>query len=267
MSMEKKAYIYTITNPEGKIYVGQTNNPTIRLSGHKYHGDVKGAPEMLRRSIVCFGFDAHKFEVIEECSLSKRSEREVYWIEKLDTLNNGLNMSYKKNGVWVRSAEYDLTIKLGRSKAEKEVMGRLYKKMLPEYMNGGSLTELCKKYAMSADSFLRRLKKSKITYRRKSNFEDVMKSKNVVALYGSGMSLLEISKIVGFSDRAVYNFIKKYSKARRRSAWRKRIVLDTYSGVYYESMKDLCTYLGKSPTTVSESMKNTNSKYRRYIYA
>jgi len=69
--------IYKITNPKGKVYIGQS----IDIEKRWYHynkKDIKNQP-LLNRSINKYGIKNHKFEVIEECNIEQLNEREIYW--------------------------------------------------------------------------------------------------------------------------------------------------------------------------------------------
>ena len=90
--------IYKITNPKGQAYIGLSKNIEVRFNQHKnlqFQGNNK-----LRESLTQYGGDSHLFEVLEEVDISScnRNEgnallrrRERYWINKLQTYNNGLN--------------------------------------------------------------------------------------------------------------------------------------------------------------------------------
>lgn len=69
--------IYKITSPSGKVYIGQTRNPRLRINCYRT-GHCK-AQTKLYHSIMCHGWDAHTFEMIEECSIEMLNEREIYW--------------------------------------------------------------------------------------------------------------------------------------------------------------------------------------------
>ena len=45
-----------------------------------------------------YGADNFSIKVLEECSPEKSSEREIYWIEKLDTYHNGYNATLGGDG-------------------------------------------------------------------------------------------------------------------------------------------------------------------------
>jgi hypothetical protein len=63
--MEKKyGYIYKITSPTDKVYIGKTTNLKLRVN---YYRRLKCKKQpLLFNSLSKYGFDNHKFEVIYE---------------------------------------------------------------------------------------------------------------------------------------------------------------------------------------------------------
>lgn len=75
-------YIYTLSDKTGIRYIGQTNNPNIRLSSHKCNGG-RGRDKTKRgqwiKSLMDNG-EAPILTVVEECSRKVSNERERYWV-------------------------------------------------------------------------------------------------------------------------------------------------------------------------------------------
>ena len=82
--------IYKITNPKGKIYIGQTVD-TIRREDVYKRLNCKGQVK-LYNSLLKYGFSEHIFEVIEECNVERLNERERYWQDFYNVLEEGLNL-------------------------------------------------------------------------------------------------------------------------------------------------------------------------------
>ena len=73
--------IYKITKKEnGKSYIGQSNDIERRFQEHKSKTDIP-----IELAIQKYGINAFDFDVIEECSLDKLDEREIYWISYYNT--------------------------------------------------------------------------------------------------------------------------------------------------------------------------------------
>ena len=78
--------IYKISNPNGRIYVGQTTKSAEQRIIQYRSKRKKYGKSLVLRSIAKYGWDAHVFEVIED-NVPKEllNEREIYWIKELKT--------------------------------------------------------------------------------------------------------------------------------------------------------------------------------------
>lgn len=88
---KESGVIYCIENNiNGKKYVGQTINLRQRWSKHKRRLK-KGRHDNshLQNSFDKHGEKNFKFRVLEEVVKEKLNEREVYWIDVLDSFNSG----------------------------------------------------------------------------------------------------------------------------------------------------------------------------------
>lgn len=84
--------IYRITSPSGKVYIGQSVTTDQRVYQYRYadkHSSRKHLGPKLFNSIQKHGWNQHKFEIIEECSVGKLNERETYWKQYYLKLVNG----------------------------------------------------------------------------------------------------------------------------------------------------------------------------------
>ena len=83
--------IYKIINPKGKIYIGQSIDIEYRFYSYKKIIRCK-SQKKLYNSLVKYGADNHTFSIIEECDVKMLNERERYWQEYYEVINNGLNL-------------------------------------------------------------------------------------------------------------------------------------------------------------------------------
>ncbi len=82
--MDNIVCIYKITNTvTGDFYIGQTHDFEQRIKGHK----KKPAPKM-REDVEKYGWDAFKFEILEECTDENLTERENHYIKMLNPIYN-----------------------------------------------------------------------------------------------------------------------------------------------------------------------------------
>ena len=86
--------IYKIENKiNHHIYIGQSSKIEERFSNHKWMAKNGKDDTKLYRAMRKYGIENFSFEVIEECNLNELNEKEIYWITKYDSCNNGYNIS------------------------------------------------------------------------------------------------------------------------------------------------------------------------------
>lgn len=114
--MEKKAVIYKITNPSNKVYIGQTTNVLKRKGAYRRLDSCIQNQIVLYRSLKKYGWDAHIFEIIEECLIELLNERERYWQEYYDVLGeNGLNCVLTETDTLKRISSLGLSISMANA--------------------------------------------------------------------------------------------------------------------------------------------------------
>jgi len=106
-------YIYLITSPSGKQYVGQSKVPVDRKikSYIKLEKYIK-SNRLIANAIKKYGWDNMKFEIIEQnqdWTLEQLNEREIFWIAKYNTLVEGYNMTPGGEGVDSECARQNAT--------------------------------------------------------------------------------------------------------------------------------------------------------------
>ena len=91
---ERIGYIYKLTAPNGKIYIGQT----ICLKDRKCDYNTKRFQNQIKLWNSCQKYNwnpKNTFEVIEECKCGPNkiflNEREIYWIQFYNSVKEGLN--------------------------------------------------------------------------------------------------------------------------------------------------------------------------------
>lgn len=84
--------IYKITNKDtGEVYIGQSTNIEKRISEHK-----QKRTQTIDNYINVLGVEHFSFEIIEECSQEDLDDKEKYYINQYDSINNGYN--YQEGG-------------------------------------------------------------------------------------------------------------------------------------------------------------------------
>lgn len=137
--------IYKITNPKGKIYIGRSINIFKRWSEHKYE-----SKSLIYRSINKYGFENHKFEIIEQLNTldnDKLNELEIYYIQKYDSTNVKIGLNLCKGGGRLGFKHSAHTIeKMKRNrKGKKNSLGRIVsqetKNKIAESLKGNKLSQ------------------------------------------------------------------------------------------------------------------------------
>lgn len=87
-------FIYKITSPTGKIYVGSTVKKNVEHRWIAYKSLKCKQQRRIYHSLKKHGVESHNFEVITECSLDDMLRLECMYGEKYDVLGgNGLNLT------------------------------------------------------------------------------------------------------------------------------------------------------------------------------
>ena len=186
------AYIYVITNQlNSKQYVGKTlKNPTQRFKEHCRDSKKERCNKRpLYDAMNKYGIDNFSISIIEECSDIEINEKEIYWINKLNTYSNGYNAT--KGGDGKSYLDYDLIV-------------NLYK----QYQN---IQTVAKELNICPDSVKRILKERNIPIKSSA---DVMKDKfgKPVNMYDKNGKFIQSFNTT--SDAARFLIDNKYSNCK-----------------------------------------------------
>lgn len=87
--------IYKITSPTGRVYIGQSTDINRRWSQYKHeYKNLDSNTSKLFNSFKKYGFKTHKFEVKEKCSINELNNKERYWQEFYNAIEEGLNCKF-----------------------------------------------------------------------------------------------------------------------------------------------------------------------------
>ena len=77
----------------GKVYIGQTVRPKKRYWEH-----CSGKEDsLISKAIQKYGIENFKYEVLETVDKEHLNDREIYWIEYYNSVENGYNLTYGGN--------------------------------------------------------------------------------------------------------------------------------------------------------------------------
>lgn len=107
-------YIYKIISPSNKIYIGQTINYKERIKRYKNLNCKKQLK--LYNSLKKYGYENHKFEILEECNREELHKKEIEYIRLNNSIKEGLNIreggqsKIKNNTIYKHSNEFKLNL-------------------------------------------------------------------------------------------------------------------------------------------------------------
>lgn len=229
--------IYKITSPNNKVYIGQSIDIERRFK--KYKNNCRTQIK-LKRSFNKYGVESHKFEVIEECEISELNNRERYWQEYYDVLNNGLNCRLTETNDKSGKLSEETKLKLSKSKIG-----------IPSPMKGIKFSDERKEQMRQIMIGKMKGDKNPMYGRKHSNTtkEKISKSKKGKPL--TDAQIKHHKNLIG----------KKYSdEINKKKASNNKIVIDLNTGVFYESIAEASKYynynLGTLRHYLSGSRKN-----------
>lgn len=114
--------IYKITNPNGKIYIGQSVDVNKRFYQY-FKLCCKDQPAIFL-SLKKHGVENHIFEIIEECLIKSLNNRERFWQEYYNSIEDGLNCKYTNTNDKVGHLSLETKQKISDSQKGKP---RIYK--------------------------------------------------------------------------------------------------------------------------------------------
>ncbi len=120
--MEKIGYIYKITSPSGKSYIGQTIHFEKRM---RAHSSSKGGTK-LSNSIKSYGWDNHSVEILCQGLFTEEglNQLEIHYIRVYNSFQGGLNLTQGGGGARGRIPSEETKGKIsvarkGRPKSEE----------------------------------------------------------------------------------------------------------------------------------------------------
>ena len=101
--MKKLSGIYKITNPNGKIYIGQSHDINNRFKMYK-RLECKGQ-KYLYSSLIKYGCDSHIFEILEQCPPKDMNNLEIKYISYYNSTDRNLGMNLTSGGKNCKDSE------------------------------------------------------------------------------------------------------------------------------------------------------------------
>jgi len=144
-------WIYRITSPSGKVYIGITSNMNNRMSVYRSEfSQSKSKQTLIYNSIKKYGFPAHELKIIDRFNgnNSQAKSKEMFWIKTY--MSNcikypeikGLNLTDGGQGTIGYKATDELKKRLSEYHKANPSRGRLGKKVSAESIAKGQATRI-----------------------------------------------------------------------------------------------------------------------------
>lgn len=224
--------IYKIISPSNRIYIGQSIKIEDRIKSYK-NLKCKEQPK-LYKSLLKYGFENHKIEILIECNESKLNELERHYQEEYDSIENGLNCIYTKTND-----------RSGKSSEETKLKISL----------NNTRPFLGKKHSEES-----RLKMSSSLKGNQSRLGAILseETKKKISDAHNGKTHSEQSKLN-------MSLVRKGVK-REYSTNRERLVLDLLTGVFYNSIKEASELLGYNKVTLRNYLAGNRKNITSLIF-
>ena len=208
--------IYKITNPNGRIYIGQSTN--IEGRWYKYETlSCKDQPS-LYSSLKKYSPKNHLFEIIEECGVNDLDSREIYWGEHYNVLSN----KHLNNRLGRGFGSYDSDeTKRKKSESNKGISRNKGKILSKEHCNKISQSLLGKKHNIT------KIRTDKGTSRR-YHVDAVIKAKSIPVIQYSlnnefikeWPSAKQASKELNLQQAGIWNVINGFKNTCGKFIWK-----------------------------------------------
>jgi len=97
LHMERIFGIYKITNPIGRVYIGQSINIEKRKWCYSKYQNCK-PQTLLYRSLLKYRWEAHRFEILQQCEPNQLNPLEVYYSELYQSCNPKYGLNIRQCG-------------------------------------------------------------------------------------------------------------------------------------------------------------------------
>lgn len=223
--------IYKITSPSGKVYIGQSVNIKKRFT--QYRNNLAKGQRALNSSFLKHGIEKHVFEIIEQCEVSELNNRERYYQEYYNAMGKkGLNLC------------------LTETYCKRKVVSDLFLEKLKENNKNRVWTK------ESRDKLADKVKKRMIGNSFKKGFkhDECFKEKRRVIMLGNKNTL-------------GYKHNQESREKMSKNSGATKIVLDTQTGVFYNSLIEVSKLYGIKSNTLGMKLSGYNKNNTQFIYA
>lgn len=262
--------IYKITSPTKKVYIGQSIDIKKRFNTYKILNCK--TQTILYNSFLKYGFDKHKFEILEECDISELNNKERYYQDLYDVLNKGLNCRLTASSDKSGKVSEETKRKVSEiKKGNKYFLGKCHsqetKQKLSESKKGNKHF-LGKKH--SEESILKIIKsntgkkrseetKNKISESKKG-FTHSEETKRKLSEAGKGKKHSQESR----DKMSSWQIGKKHSQETKNKI--SKLILNTQTGVFYYGSKEAAESININIGTLNSYLNKLRKNKTSFIY-
>lgn len=274
--MDKICGIYKITSPSDKIYIGQSKDITKRYKTYRKYNEPK--QRRLYYSVLKYGWENHKFEIIEECSIELLNKRERYWQDYYDVLNKekGLNCNLTNTKQLPRIVSLETKKQVAKTSLEDCLI------IWDLYISGKTTSEIQKIFSTVDSKVLWKIKSGThwvneylsnqgILY---DDYKHLIKTYNLSKkdeedilnlYYKDGLTVKEIIKIYNSSTKVIGNILK-ITKRRRKSKVILQYDLNNNFIKEWISSKEIENHLGFNKSNINHAATSKYKNYKGFIW-
>lgn len=243
---EVKGYIYKLTAPNDKIYIGQTITPKNRKYSYK-NNNFKTQTKLWNSCQKHNWNPIDNFEIIEECLCGENksfiNEREIYWIAFYDSFNKGLNCNLGGGSNFGYKVSDETKLKMSKAAKGHQSYNKGIKKTEKEKQN---MSEKKLQYYSENISFCKNKKLEEIVGIEKAvEMKKEMRNRNL----GKKLSEDHKQKISENNKGKLHNDVKNVS----------------INGIIYRSCKEAAEFYKCTTQNIFYKLKNTNEKYKEWF--
>lgn len=242
-----KSGIYSISNTiNGKLYVGSTNNISVRWNKHRAllrHN--KHQNTHLQSAWNKYGEESFEFSIIEECSIESLIEREQYFIDKLGPEYNQTKVAGKVE--MTSSRRKKLSDSVSKAYQENRIV-RMTKRVYQYDLKGNYIGE-----------FNSLKEASKVTGVDTSHLSNVLNDKQKVA-GGYVWRFYKVDKLdIWFNSRG-----RPLIREPHRPKNKKIVLINNNESLIFKSAKEVSEQLGCTTNQVYHSLKRGSLLLNKY---
>ncbi len=193
-----EGFIYKVTNKvNGKSYIGQTRNTVeFRWRQHYKAKDNK----YFHRAIQKYGKENFEVITLEKCDVEKLNDREIFYISKYDTFNNGYNLT--KGG-----SAYTPNRKCSNGYIEVDDK---YEEIKDMYLAGYSTAKISCLYNVDRHCISNILKSLGVKVKKSEKINiNAQEFEELVSKYQTGYSLKSLAKEYGCTSVGLKEYLQK----------------------------------------------------------